>query len=54
MSKRLFFGLLCLALSSRAQTTNDFAESFFFFPKNSFLIAPALYGVGEDGQVNIA
>jgi len=54
MSKRLFFGLLCLALSSRAQTTNDFVESFFFFPKNSSLLVPAFYGVDVDGQVTIA
>lgn len=51
MRKVIFFCFYFSTLVSSAQTTNDFAESFYFFPKNTWLLIPSYSGIGNDGQL---
>lgn len=48
-----FFFIILLSITSKSQTTNDFAESFNFFPQNSFLLIPSHVGIDTDIQTNI-
>jgi hypothetical protein len=43
----------CLSVC-KAQQPNDFAESFFYFPQNTFTLIPSYAGIDSDLQANLA
>jgi hypothetical protein len=54
MRNLLFFCSFFSCTLLRAQSPSDFAESFFFFPKNTFLLIPSYAGIDSDAQANLA
>jgi hypothetical protein len=54
MRKLLILSLVLHFFISNAQMQNDFAESFFYFPKNTFILIPSHAGIDSDLQANLA
>lgn len=54
MRNRLIFCFIFCLSVCKAQQPNDFAESFFYFPKNTFTLIPSYAGIGSDLQANLA
>ncbi|MBC7387649.1 MAG: type IX secretion system membrane protein PorP/SprF [Opitutaceae bacterium] len=51
MRKLLFISILIVNICKGQ--TNDFSESFYFFPQNIFLLVPSYGGVNSDAQANL-
>ncbi|MBC7387775.1 MAG: type IX secretion system membrane protein PorP/SprF [Opitutaceae bacterium] len=51
MRKLLFISIIFIQICKGQ--TNDFSESFYFFPQNIFLLVPSYGGVNSDAQANL-